>query len=154
MKKLIMSLTVLSILFVSCSKDEVPVIAEVLGTMSYKVNGTLVDVKAPNGAATATASATGATIISSIQGGNSLFLALNNNKVGKYILDDASNNTNNGTYVTSNNGYTTENLNDGTVEIKTSTSTKITGTFKFTGYDSNSKKVEITEGVFDAPVIK
>jgi hypothetical protein len=153
MNKLFFFATLFTFLLASCSKDESTPAAEKVA-MSYKVNGTLVELKGTSGNTSALVAATGSVVIFGVQqGGNGLTLVLSNNTVGKYILGDSFGD-NHATYQSLANAFSTEKANDGTLEITASSSTNLKGTFKFTGYDADGKKAEITEGKFDIPVTK
>jgi hypothetical protein len=152
MNKLIFFAALIVLFFSSCGDDNDESTNKIL--LSYKASGSLVEVTASNGGASAMVDATGTVLLTSAQlGGNGLTIGIESNKVGKYILGEVFG-INYGSYQSLLKAYTTEKTNDGVVEITESTSTNLKGTFKFTGYDFDGNKIEITDGVFDVPVRK
>jgi hypothetical protein len=141
-------------MFVSCSDssdEDLGIDAE--GSLTAKVDG--------NDFASLSV-AVGATVsngVAAIQGSNSVgeyirINIFNYSGVGTYVTGDALTNTNSIQYGTIDPvaaWVSTFDLGSGTIEVTGETDTTITGTFSFTGINSNdSSSKTVTEGQFSA----
>ncbi len=123
------------------------------GNLTAKVDGeTFISLKAAVGASVTSG-------VAAIQGSNAggeyiNMTIMNYNGVGVYKTGDVLTNTNIIQYGTINpisSWISTLGSGSGTIEITEDNETTISGTFSFTGVNSNNTSKTITEGIFKAP---